>query len=54
MIRRFIPKGTRLSNECSEGIRDINIWMNKYPRKILEYDTPHQQFLQENEYLQMT
>ena len=33
MIRRFIPKGTRLSNVCSERIRDINIWMNKYPRK---------------------
>ena len=46
MIRRFIPKGTRLYNVCSERIRDINIWMNKYPRKILGYYTPHQQFLQ--------
>ena len=54
MIRRFIPKGTRLSNVCSERIRDIDIWMNKYPSKILRYYTPLQQFLQENKYLQMT
>ena len=54
MIRRFIPKGTRISSVRSKQIRDINIWMNKYPRKILGYYTPHQLFLQENEHLQMT
>ena len=54
MIRRFIPKGVRISKVCSNQIRNINIWMNKYPRKILGYYTPHQQLYEETKHLQMT
>ena len=44
MIRRFIPKGHRISTVCDTTIRNINIWMNDYPRKILDYLTPHALF----------
>lgn len=54
MIRRFIPKGMRISRVCSKQIRNINLWMNKYPRKILGYHTPHQQFIEQTKHLQMT
>ncbi len=54
MIRRFIPKGMRISKVSSNQIRNINLWMNKYPRKILGYYTPHQQFFELTKHLQMT
>ena len=42
MIRRFIPKGTNISTVTEEKIKDIEGWMNAYPRKILAYRTPNQ------------
>lgn len=44
MIRRFILKSNRISTVCDTTIRNINIWMNDYPRKILDYLTPHALF----------
>lgn len=44
MIRRFIPKGKRISEISNSMIRNINLWMNKYPRKIFNYLTPHDLF----------
>lgn len=40
MIRYFIPKGTLIENYSNKEINDICNWMNNYPRKILDYQTP--------------
>jgi len=40
MIRRFIPKGMDISKVSEASIRQIEDWMNNYPRKILGYKTP--------------
>ena len=40
MIRYFIPKGTLIENYSNEEINNICNWMNNYPRKILDYQTP--------------
>lgn len=42
MIRRFIPKGTDIGDLTEAEIKDIECWMNAYPRKILAYRTPEQ------------
>jgi IS30 family transposase len=42
MIRRFIPKGTDIADFKESQIKDIEGWMNNYPRKILAYKTPKQ------------
>lgn len=39
MIRRFIPKGTDISKIPTKEIKEIEKWMNNYPRKILGYRT---------------
>ena len=41
MIRRFIPKGTPISNISNEEIASIEQWMNHYPRKRLGYRSAH-------------
>ena len=55
MIRRFIPKGTDIADLKESQIKDIEGWMNDYPRKILGYKTPKQvaaEFLQNNSFEQ--
>lgn len=47
LIRRFIPKGKRMSNYSLDDIAFIEEWMNTLPRKILDYKTPESLF--ENE-----
>lgn len=42
MIRRFVPKGTDISKLSDEDIKEIEVWMNNYPRKILGYRTPNE------------
>ena len=37
IIRRFIPKGIDISNFDKSQIKDIENWMNNYPRKSLGY-----------------
>ena len=46
MIRRFIPKGTDISKVSETRIKEIEDWMNNYPRKILGYKTPNKMVLQ--------
>jgi len=42
MIRRFIPKGSDISKVSEKEIKDIENWINNYPRKILGYKTANE------------
>lgn len=44
LIRRFIPKGKRISDYSSYDISFIEEWMNTLPRRILNYKTPEELF----------
>ena len=44
LIRRFIPKGKRISNFCADAIACVEDWCNGLPRKILGYMTPAELF----------
>ena len=44
LIRRFIPKGKRISDYDLDDIAFIEEWMNTLPRKILGYKTPEELF----------
>jgi len=46
MIRRFIPKGTDISEISTKEIKRIEKWMNNYPRKILGYRTAKEMVLE--------
>lgn len=35
LIRRFIPKGTDFSSLNQRDVDHLAMWMNRYPRKIL-------------------
>ncbi len=45
LIRRFIPKGKHISEISDRQIQRIQRWMNDYPRKVLNYQTPHECFI---------
>ena len=47
IIRRFIPKGCDISKFTKKNIQAIEDWMNNYPRKILDFETAEQRFIQE-------
>lgn len=47
IIRRFLPKHQSLKDVGHNQVRRIQQWMNDYPRRILDYQTPHQDFVQE-------
>ena len=47
IIRRFIPKGKVIKNIPSTEVKEIERWMNQYPRKILDYSTAEQCFYRE-------
>jgi len=40
IIRRFIPKGSDIGSWSKRSIRKIQDWMNNYPRKILNGNSP--------------
>jgi len=42
IIRRFIPKGKDIGHFDKNEIRDIEVWMNNYPRKSLGYRSAKQ------------
>lgn len=44
LIRRFIPKGKRMSDYSASDISFIEEWMNTLPRRILQYKTPEDLF----------
>jgi transposase, IS30 family len=47
MVRRFIPKGSDISKFTRKQIQGIEDWINNYPRKILDFDTAEERFIQE-------
>ncbi len=47
IIRYFIPKKTLIESYSFDDINNIANWMNNYPRKILNYKTPLEAFLEE-------
>ena len=44
LIRRFIPKGSRIDHFSLQDIADVETWSNSLPRKILGYMTPDELF----------
>lgn len=42
ILRRFIPKGTDISNISEEELQRIEDWVNNYPRKILGYKSANE------------
>ena len=47
IIRRFLPKHQSLKKVKDTQVQRIQRWMNDYPRRILDYKTHHQAFVQE-------
>ena len=47
LIRRFLPKGKSLLNYNEDHYIKIMNWMNNLPRKILNYHTPIEVFIEE-------
>jgi len=46
IIRRFIPKGKSIAAVPESKVKEIENWMNNYPRKILGYKTPNELVLE--------
>jgi len=51
-IRRFIPKGSDISQYSWQDIRRIENWMNHKPMKCLQYLTPYERVLQVDQNLE--
>lgn len=47
MIRRFIPKGESIKEYSRNKIKEIQNWMNNYPRKIFNFATSAEVFEKE-------
>ena len=47
MIRRFISKGNDIAKFTHEFIKQMQDWINNYPRKILGFKTAKEQFILE-------
>jgi IS30 family transposase len=47
MIRRFIPKGSDITKYTRAAIQEIENWINRYPRKILNFKTAEEMFIRE-------
>jgi IS30 family transposase len=44
IIRRFVAKGRDIARFTKKAVRQFTEWINCYPRKILNYDTPAELF----------
>lgn len=49
LIRRFIPKGTNFDKTSHKSIKEIQEWMNDYPRKILGWQSSRKLYNEELE-----
>lgn len=45
LIRRFLPKGKSIADVSETQCLRIQQWMNDYPRRVLDYQTPHDCFV---------
>jgi IS30 family transposase len=52
MIRRHIPKGTPIEKVPEDQIKEIEIWLNGYPRKIFDWRTSAEIFEEQLKSLQ--
>lgn len=43
-IRRKFPKGTDFSKVSPKKVKEVETWLNNYPREVLGYDTPENLF----------
>lgn len=41
MIRRWFPKGTDFGKVTKKRVAALQEWMNNYPRRILDWNTPN-------------
>lgn len=44
IIRRFIPKGKKISEYSKKEVKRIEEWINRYPRKILGYQSAEERY----------
>lgn len=44
IIRRFFPKGTDFRDISADKIKEVEDWLNNYPRLTLNWLTPNEQF----------
>ncbi len=49
MVRKFIPKGADIGKYTHKEIKQIEHWINNYPRRILDYSTAREMFEKESE-----
>ena len=47
IIRRFVPKGCDIGKYTHKELRKIEVWINEYPRKILNFKTAEEMFASE-------
>ncbi len=47
MVRRFIAKGRDIATFTTTKIKQIERWINNYPRKILDFMSPNEVFINE-------
>lgn len=47
MIRRWFPKGTDFTKVSNQQIKEVNDWINNYPRKQFKFKTSFEYFEQE-------
>lgn len=47
LVRRKVPKGSDFDHYTEEQVKEIETWMNHYPRKIFNWRTSHDLFSEE-------
>jgi IS30 family transposase len=47
IIRRFVAKGRDIARFTRQKILEIETWINNYPRRILDFMTPNELFMNE-------
>lgn len=51
LIRRFCPKGSSFKALTEKDVKRIEEWINRYPRKVIDYDSSDERFRAELEEL---
>ena len=47
MIRRHVPKGTDFDTVSGDTVKQIESWINNYPRRLFNYGTAEERFNEE-------